>query len=151
MIIGVISDTHAKTIDDIPAKVVNALTGVDLIVHVGDFTEKAVLDGLLTLGEVKAVCGNMDSSELRQILPQKELFVVCGKKIGLVHGSGGPLGIASRVREMFCDADVIIYGHSHQSYNQYIRGSLLFNPGQARNSFGLLTIEDGIKAEIIRI
>lgn len=151
MRIGIISDTHVTTFDEIPAPIVTALGGVDLIVHAGDFTKRAVLEGLRRLGEVKAVCGNMDSDELRGMLPHKELFVVNGKKIGLTHGSGGPWGIAGRVREMFSDVDVIIYGHSHEPNNQFIRGSLLLNPGRARDSFGLLTINDDIKAEIIRV
>ena len=93
----------------------------------------------------------MDSGELKRMLPQKELFVAGGRKIGLVHGSGAPWGIAGRVRQVFRDADIIIYGHSHEPSNQYLQGSLLFNPGQARESFGLLTIGDEIKAEIIQV
>ncbi len=151
MRIGVISDTHVKTFSDIPEPILIALAEVDLIVHAGDFTERAVLDGLRTLGEIKAVHGNMDSGELKRMLPQQELFVVSGKKVGLTHGWGGPWGIADRARKKFSDVDIIIYGHSHQPSNQYIRGSLLFNPGRARDSFGLLTIDDEIKAEIIGV
>ena len=150
MKIGVISDTHARTIHGVPATILKALAGVDLIVHAGDFTEKAVLDGLRSIGEVRAICGNMDSFELKRILPQRELFVAGDKRIGLIHGSGGPWGIAERVKELFDDTDVIIFGHSHEPCNRYIQGTLLFNPGQARNSFGLMTIEDEIKAEIVR-
>ena len=151
MKIGVISDTHVKTFNDIPEPILIALAEVDLIVHAGDFTEMAVLDGLRNLGEVKAVFGNMDSRELKRMLPPKELFEVSRKKIGLTHGSGGPWGIAGRVREMFTDVDIIIFGHSHEPSNQFVRGSLLFNPGRARDSFGLLTIDDKIKAEILRV
>lgn len=151
MRIGVISDTHVKTFSDIPEPILIALAEVDLIVHAGDFTERAVLDGLRTLGEMKAVHGNMDSEELKRMLPQQELFVVSGKKVGLTHGWGGPWRIADRVKGKFSDVDIIIYGHSHQPHNQHIRGSLLFNPGRARDSFGLLTIDDEIKAEIIRV
>ena len=136
---------------NIPVPILKALAGVDLIIHAGDFTELAVLDSLKALAPVKAVRGNMDSSKLKEILPQKELFVVNGKNIGLIHGSGGPLGIASRIRELFSDVDLIIYGHSHVPYNQYLQGSLLFNPGRAMESFGLLTIDEKIKAEIIRL
>ena len=149
--IGVISDSHARTLDDLPAPILKALADVDLIVHAGDFTEKAVLDGLKTLGEVKAVLGNMDSSELRQVLPRHDLFMVGGKKVGLTHGSGVPWGLAGRVKEMFPDADIIIFGHSHEPTKQFIGGTLLFNPGRARNSFGLLTIGEEIKAEILRV
>jgi hypothetical protein len=139
------------TADELPARVRMALAGVDLIVHAGDFTEKAVLDGLKALGEVKAVHGNMDSAELKRLLPEKELFVVKGRKVGLIHGSGGPWGIAGRIRQLFEDADVIIFGHSHEPCHLYLQGSLMFNPGRARDSFGLLTIDDEINAEIIRL
>ena len=46
MRIGIISDTHVTTFDEIPAPIVTALGGVDLIVHAGDFTKRAVLEGL---------------------------------------------------------------------------------------------------------
>jgi len=149
--IGVISDTHVRTADELPARIRMALAEVDLIVHAGDFTEKAVLEGLKALGEVKAVHGNMDSAELKQMLPEKELFVVGGRKVGLTHGSGGPWGIAGRIRQLFDDADLIIFGHSHEPCHLYLQRSLMFNPGRARDSFGLLTIDDEIKAEIIRL
>jgi hypothetical protein len=151
MRIGIISDTHVKTVNELPATIVTALAGVDLIVHAGDFTERVVLEGLRRLGEVKAVHGNMDSGDLKKMLPEKQLFEISGKKFGLTHGSGGPWGIAGRIREMFGDVDIIIFGHSHEPCNQYIEGSLLFNPGRARDSFGLLTINDDIKAEIIKV
>ena len=151
MRIGVISDTHVRVFGEIPDQILVALSKVDLIIHAGDFTERAVLDGLRTLGEVKAVCGNMDSAELKGMLPQQELFIANGKRIGLTHGSGGIWRIAQRVRKMFNDTDIIIYGHSHKPANRYLEGSLLFNPGRARDSFGLLTIDDTIKAELIRV
>jgi len=151
MEIGIISDTHIKTVNELPAAIVTALARVDLIVHAGDFTELPVLEGLRQLGTVKAVCGNMDSSELKRTLPQKELFVVNRKKVGLIHGWGAPWGIADRVKGMFGDVDIIVFGHSHQPCNQYIGGSLLFNPGRASDSFGLLTIDDEVRAEIIKV
>ncbi len=151
MRIGVISDTHARAIDGVPSAILKALETVDLIVHAGDFTEKAVLDGLKAMGHVKAVSGNMDSREIKRILPPTELFTIGGKRIGLAHGSGGPLGITERVQALFTDVDVIIFGHSHEPCNRYLRGTLLFNPGQARSSFGLITIDDRIKAGIMRV
>jgi putative phosphoesterase len=148
--LAIISDTHAKTIDEIPVTIRKALADVDLIVHAGDFTHKAVFDSLQALKKVKAIWGNMDSSELKKILPEKDLFEVNGKKIGLIHGSGAPWGIAERVRKQFSGVDIIIFGHSHEPCNRYVQGILLFNPGQAKNSFGLLTIDDRIDAQILR-
>ena len=151
MIIGVLSDTHMRLPEEIPQKVIKALSTVDLIIHAGDIVTLEVLEGLRRLGEVKAVCGNMDSDELGIVLPQRELVVVGGKRIGITHGSGGPWGIENRVSEMFDDVDVIIYGHTHSVKNEVMGGILFFNPGQGKNSFGILTIGEDIRGEIIKI
>ena len=151
MRIGVISDTHAQTIEDIPPAIMEALEKVDLIIHAGDITERAVFEGLRELGEVKAVYGNMDSGELKRMLPDKRIIDAGGKQVGLVHGSGGPWGMEERVRPLFGEVAIIIFGHSHLSFNEYIRGTLMFNPGRARDSFGILTIDKEIKAEILRV
>jgi len=137
--------------EDIPWSILNAMEDVDLIVHTGDFTERAVLEGFRELGEVKAVYGNMDSGELKRMLPDKRTIEVAGRQIGLSHGSGGPWGMAERVRPLFGDIDIIIFGHSHLSFNEYIRGTLMFNPGRARDSYGIVTIEKEIEAEIVRV
>jgi putative phosphoesterase len=149
MKIAVISDTHARLLQELPDKLVAKLGEVDLIVHAGDFTEMSLLDELRALGEVKAVCGNMDSGEIRQMLSPKELFEIGGKNIGLTHGAGSRRGITERVRGMFNKPDIIIYGHSHTPENEIVRGVLMFNPGAAIKSFGLITIEKEIRAEII--
>jgi putative phosphoesterase len=149
--IGVISDTHARDLSGIAAPVLKALAEVDLIVHAGDFTERGVLEGLKTLGEVKAVCGNMDSGELKEMLPRQDLFLVGGKRVGLIHGVGAPWGITNRVKDAFPEADIIIFGHSHQACNRFLGESLLFNPGRARDSFGILKIGTEVDAEIIPV
>jgi putative phosphoesterase len=151
VILGVIADTHVRTIDEIPVKIRKALANVDLIIHAGDFTAGAVLDGLQAMGKVKAVRGNMDSAELKRILPERMEFEVNGKKIGLVHGSGAPWGIAERVRDQFTGVDIVIFGHSHEPCHRYIRGVLLFNPGPARHSYGLMTIDDVVEANVLKV
>lgn len=151
MKLGIISGTHIRTIDEMPAAIRKALTDVDLVVHAGDFTHKAVLDGLRAIRPIKTVRGNMDSMELKRILPEKDVFDVNGRKIGLIHGSGAPWGIPERVRKQFSGVDIIIFGHSHEPCNRYIQGVLLLNPGQARNSFSLLTIDGEIRAHILKV
>jgi len=133
MRIAVISDTHVRTLSELPQRVLQALAEVDLIIHAGDFTQRAVLDELRKLGDVKAVCGNMDSDELMEILPKKDVFLLNGKRAGLTHGWGPPFGMERLVRR------------------RYIGECLMFNPGRARDSFGLLTIHDRITAEIVRV
>jgi len=151
MRIGVVSDTHVTSLAQLPDRILLALAEVDLIIHAGDFIAKDVLDGLKRLGEVKAVRGNMDSEELKRILPEKELLVIEGRRIGITHGSGSPYGIDNRVGRMFEDVDIIVYGHSHYSQNEVKKGILFFNPGQARNSFGILTVGKELRGEIIKL
>jgi len=151
MKIGVLSDTHIHLAEEIHPEVVKAFSNVDLIVHAGDFVGSQVLEGLKRLGEVKAVHGNMDSMELRGLLPEKELLVVGGKKIGIIHGWGGPEGIEQKVRELFDDVDIIIYGHSHRANIERIGDVLFFNPGPGYKSFGILTIEEDVKGEIVKL
>jgi putative phosphoesterase len=150
MRLAVLTDTHVGSINELPGPMVKELADVDLIVHAGDFTETAVMEGLRTLKEVKAVCGNMDSRAIKMALPRKDLFVAAGKRIGIIHGWGTPFGITGRVRGEFDDVDVIIFGHSHASCNEHLKGALMFNPGRCRDSYGLLTIAEDIKAEIVR-
>jgi uncharacterized protein len=149
--IGVLSDTHIHMAEEIPAEVITAFSRVDLIVHAGDFVGSEVLDGLKQLGEVKAVHGNVDSMKLRSLLPEKEIFMVGSKKIGITHGWGSPAGIENRVKDLLGDVDIIIYGHSHRAKIEQIGEVLFFNPGPGWQSFGILTIDEDTKGEILRI
>jgi putative phosphoesterase len=151
MRVAVLADTHVSSIKDLPRKIIDSLSTFDLIVHAGDLTTKEVLNGLKQLAEVKAVQGNMDSTELRATLPVKEILEIGNKRIGITHSSGGPWEIEDRARRIFDrdQVDVIIYGHSHQSQNKVTDNILFFNPGKATNSFGILTIEEEVRGEII--
>jgi putative phosphoesterase len=151
MKIGVLSDTHLHSAEELLQQITKDFSGVDLIVHTGDFVMLEVLEGLRKIGEVKAVRGNMDSDELRNILPEKDFMVVNGKRIGIIHGSGAPWGIENRIRGQFDKVDVILYGHTHQVNNEVIGGVLFFNPGQAKNSYGILQIDEDVKGQIIKV
>ena len=151
MRIAVLADTHADKLEYLPKKVVDALSTVDLIVHAGDFTDIRLLTDLKQLKEVKAVHGNMDSRQLKSVLPTKEIVEINDKRIGITHGSGAPWGIEERVRKVFESdrIDIIVYGHSHRSQNKVSNGILFFNPGKAADSFGIITINGEAKGEII--
>jgi putative phosphoesterase len=151
MRIAVLADTHVNMLEHLPKKIIDAISTVDLVIHAGDFTDVQVLKELKRLREVKAVHGNMDSMELKTLLPFKEIVEIGSKRIGITHGSGSPWGIEERVREMFESdrMDIIVYGHSHRSQNKVVDNILLFNPGKAADSFGILTIDGEVKGEII--
>jgi len=151
MRIVVLADTHVNRLEYLPKKIIDALSTVDLVIHAGDFTDVQVLKELKLLREVKAVHGNMDSRELKTVLPVKEIVEIENKRIGVTHGSGAPWGIEGRVKKMFESdrIDIIVYGHSHQSQSKVIDDILFFNPGKAVDSFGILTIDGEAKGEVI--
>jgi putative phosphoesterase len=151
MRIAVLADTHVNRLEHLPKKIIDAISTVDLIIHAGDFTDVQVLKELKRLREVKAVHGNMDSVELKTVLPVKDIVEIGNKRIGITHGSGASWGIEERVRKVFESdrIDIIVYGHSHQSQNRVIDNILFFNPGKATDSFGILTIDGEAKGEII--
>ena len=151
MRIAVLADTHVNKLEYLPRKIIDALSTVDLIIHAGDFTDVQLLNELKQLNEVKAVHGNMDSRELKSVLPIKEIVETKDKRIGITHGSGAPWRIEERVRKVFESdrIDVIVYGHSHRPQNKVINDVLFFNPGKAADSFGILTIDGEAKGEMI--
>jgi uncharacterized protein len=138
--IGVISDTHVRSFSELPQNLVTVLAKVDLIIHAGDITTVNVIRGLERMAPVKGVYGNMDLPEVRVIFPQQQIIEVDGNKIGIVHGSGGPWMIEKRIIQLFQKVDVIVFGHSHEAFNRVIDGTLLFNPGKASRSYGLLEV-----------
>ena len=151
MRIAVLADTHVDRLERLPKKAADILRAVDLIIHAGDFTELSLLEDLSQLKEMQAVHGNMDSLELKSILPAKKVIEIGNKRIGITHGSGAPWGIEERVRKVFAteQLDIIVYGHSHHSQNKVINGILFFNPGKATDSFGILTIDIDVRGEIV--
>jgi putative phosphoesterase len=151
MRIAVLADTHVNKLEYLPKKIIDALSTVDLIIHAGDFTDVQLLNELKQFREVKAVHGNMDSRQLKSVLPVKEIVEATNKRIGITHGSGAPWGIEERVRKVFESdrIDIIVYGHSHRSQNKVIDDILFFNPGKAADSFGILTINGEARGEII--
>lgn len=159
--IGVISDTHIPTrADHLPEVIFQHFKGVDLILHAGDLEDIMVLYDLEDIAPVKAVVGNMDPYELGEELPAKRSVKVGGVNIGLIHGWGDPKGLPQRVLEAFSGENVscIVFGHSHQPFNQEVQGILLFNPGSPTdrvfapyNSIGILHIGKEIKGEIIKL
>ena len=150
MKIGVISDTHARHCSQLPQNLLKALEKVDLIIHAGDIVTMDVIRGLEQVAPLKGVCGNMDLPEVRMAFPEKLALELAGRKIAVMHGSGGPAGLENLVTQAFTGADIIIFGHSHLEVNKVLDGIHLFNPGSAANSYGILDLGEKATARIIR-
>lgn len=158
MKILVLADTHIPVAaEDIPSEIYKAINEINLILHAGDIVEEAFLKKLSVLKEVKAVRGNMDSTVLKNTLPDKDIITIGEFKIGLIHGWGSPQTIVERIKNEFKGVDAIVFGHTHNPFNQVKDNILFFNPGSPTdkvfalfNSYGILEINKKITGEIIR-
>ncbi|MFA6450355.1 MAG: metallophosphoesterase family protein [bacterium] len=161
--IGVISDTHIPTAARaLPAMISDLFDGVDMILHAGDLVSESVLDDLALIAPVMAVRGNMDLSS--EFNPLKRIVDIEGEGvlIGLIHGWGAPGDLPMRVLGEFekkPKPDCIVFGHSHQPFNEFFGGVLMFNPGSPTDkrfapyfSVGILTVSGGaVSGEIIKL
>jgi putative phosphoesterase len=149
--IGVISDTHGLLRDE----AVDALAGVELIIHAGDVGGAEILERLEQVAPVFAVRGNTDYGALGASLPVTEAVEL-----------GSPDVIAwvlHDIAELDLDPGaagfaVVVYGHSHRPAAETRDGVLYFNPGAAGHrrfdlpiTVGRLRVGDdhSVRAEII--
>ena len=155
--IGVVSDTHSKPL---PLQMLDNFKGVDLILHAGDICSPDILEDLKEIKEVKAVYGNMDEHEIRQLFPKRQIIKYGSFSIGLYHGGGHPEGLLAMVKKELRNekVDAVVFGHSHQPFNQEIDGVLYFNPGSPTDtvfapypSYGILELGDKIIGKIVKV
>lgn len=152
----VLADTHltAARLDRLPDPVREAAGAVDVILHAGDIVSTAVLDDLGRYAPVHAVCGNNDH-DLVGVLPERVELDLDGVAVAMVHDSGARAGRPARLRRWFPQADVVVFGHSHQPVAEWTSdGLLLLNPGsptqrrrEPHATFALLDVVDGRVAD----
>lgn len=134
MRIGLISDTHllpsSKPLPDIVFK---SFENCDLILHAGDILCSDVLDSLAGLATVEAVAGNNDPDDLHRLLGEKKIIQANGKRICLAHGHDGYGSAVQNIKRLSArtDADVFVFGHSHEPIHLQKNGLHFINPGSA--------------------
>jgi len=120
-LIGVISDTHGL----VRPQAIEAIKGVEMILHAGAVGKPEVLDALNEIAPVIAVRGNNDKGEWAESLGKWEVVEVGDVSIYMLHDvkeiEVSPAGIFR----------VVISGHSHQPSVEERRGVLYVNPGSA--------------------
>ncbi|GFO56682.1 phosphoesterase [Geomonas sp. Red276] len=150
VLIGVISDTHGL----LRPEAVEALAGVELIIHAGDIGKEEVIDELRELARVVAVRGNVDRDGWAANLPFVERMTVRGVSLLMIHNRK-----ELNVRAPGERPRVIVYGHTHKPLIDEKDGVLYLNPGSAgKRRFDLpvtvarLMIEGGqVTAEIVEL
>lgn len=146
----VLSDTHVRRGGSrrLPDTAYAELGSADLVLHAGDVVCADLLDELAGFAPVYAVLGNNDLDPGLSYLPHTRVVEVEGVRVGMVHDSGPAAGRAGRMRRLFPDADVVVFGHSHIPWNEPgLDGQLLFNPGsptdrrsQPAHTLGILSV-----------
>lgn len=149
-VIGLISDTHGLA----RPQALDALHGVDLIIHVGDIGKPEVLDALEPIAPLHAIKGNNDRGAWAKKLPDTLILTVGGVTLYLIHDvhelsfEPSKRGIAA-----------LISGHSHKPSIVERDGVLFVNPGSAGPrrfklpvAVGKLRVADGkVNAEIVEL
>ena len=149
-VIGLISDTHGL----IRPQALEALQGVELIIHAGDIGKPEVIAALQDIAQVVAIKGNIDSGVWAQRFPETKLVKSGNTRLFVVHN----------VKELDCDPvargyQVVVSGHSHKPSVSTCDGVLFVNPGSAGPrrfklpiAVGKLFIEDNrVNAAIIEL
>jgi len=156
----VLSDSHTDSIDELPKRIVDELSGADMVIHAGDYTGESLLGKLQKLRNFKGVHGNLDPPTIKRELPALETVAVGGFRVGINHPSegGSPLGIEERIGARFQRVDAIVFGHTHKAKKEYRGGVLYFNPGSVTGTFpasgrtfGIITVGKELAGEILKV
>ncbi|HET8619100.1 MAG TPA: metallophosphoesterase family protein [Acidimicrobiales bacterium] len=151
----VLADTHLhRDLSPLPDAVWAAVEVADVVLHAGDVVTGDLLDALRRRVPVHAVLGNNDRL-LAGRLPDRLGLRLGGVGVAMVHDSGARAGRERRLRRWFPDADVVVFGHSHEPVDAVgVDGQRLFNPGSAvqrrrqpERTMGWLVLDGGRVAE----
>jgi putative phosphoesterase len=155
--LAVLADTHIPTrARDLPPGAWRVIEATEGVLHAGDLTDPAVLEGLRRRVPVWAVLGNNDHA-LRGLLPERLELELGGVAVAMVHDSGPMAGRRARLRRWFPAARVVVFGHSHIPVAEDDGELLLLNPGSPTDrrrmpsfTLAVLTLgRGGVDAEIV--
>lgn len=126
MKIGIISDTHSKLKKAKKALDILLDDGAEFIVHAGDIVELEMLEMLKNSSKrYVAVYGNNDAHLIQyhdkyNLVKEPHYFKLANTKFKLMH----------MPYYMNNDAEVVIFGHTHQFLSEFKETTLFLNPGE---------------------
>lgn len=154
MRILVVSDTHGnfrnfkKAIDD--------HRGADVIIHCGD--SRGELEEMKMCYNDKAFIAVRGNCDLGSTLPLEEIRIFENKKLFITHGhlynvKMALYPICCKAREE--NADIVIFGHTHNALCEYDDGLYILNPGSLGSygaSYAIIDItQQGIMTNIVKL
>jgi putative phosphoesterase len=120
--VGVISDTHGL----LRPEVVEAFSGVDVIIHAGDMGRVDLIHHLREVAPVHAVRGNVDREPWAKDFPVTEVVEVGGVLFYVIH----EIALLDLDPEA-AGVAAVVSGHSHRPSIEFRGGVLYLNPGSA--------------------
>jgi len=149
--IGLLSDTHGY----IDKRMLDILADCDEIWHAGDIGSIEVIEKLEKTKKLRAVYGNIDGQNIRQICPQKLRFNIEGLDVFITHIGGYPGKYENEIKPILQTnpPKLFICGHSHmlRVMNDSKFDLLYMNPGavgkygfQLKRTLLLFDIENSI-------
>ncbi|GMA52327.1 phosphoesterase [Alicyclobacillus contaminans] len=145
----IVSDSHRQRHELLSA--VKSVPRLTAILHAGDEVEDARWLAQRVDWPIYAVAGNWDVAT--EEFPQERIIDGFGPRIFLTHGhrwkvKEGIQHIAHRANE--CQADIVVFGHTHTAVSVLMDGLLIVNPGslaaprgRRERTFAVLDIERG--------
>jgi putative phosphoesterase len=123
--IGIIADTHGL----VRPEALDALRGVDHILHAGDIGGAHVLEELRAIAPVTFVRGNNDEDDGYDIID----VTLGDTRILLTHILPRPRDLRPAIRQALTAGrpHIVVFGHSHLPHNEVIDDILFFNPASA--------------------
>lgn len=152
----VISDTH-RVLNRVYSVINDIQDIIDGVIHCGDLTD----DVLILKSKYKNltfynVSGNCDYGSGTE---SEKLLIIGGKRIFVTHGHNYSVNYnIDRLcyRAMELEADVCLFGHTHIPLVDNYNGIVIMNPGSlsaprggSKPSYGIVTIDDSLKASIV--
>ena len=122
MTIGVISDTHGL----LRPEAIQALRGVNHILHAGDVGDPLILDKLRWIAPLTAIRGNVDVTGVCRQLPDSYVVELGGRYFYLVHSIDD-----LDLNPVAAGIAVVVSGHTHRAEKHVKGGVLYLNPGSA--------------------
>jgi len=149
-LVGVIADTHGL----LRSSALEALSGVERILHIGDIGDQDLLDRLEDIAPVEAVRGNMDRGDWADGIPLTSVVEIDGATLYLIHILDD-LDLDPEAAGI----DAVLFGHTHRPRMDESGPVMYLNPGSAGPvrvdlpvTLALLTIDSGmIEAEIVHL
>jgi hypothetical protein len=139
MKIGIVSDTHGL----LRPETIQALEGVERILHLGDVGKISVIDELNKIAPVTAVRGNVDREGPCAELPETDVVMLGDHYVYMLHDLN-----TIHLNPAAAKFAAVLSGHTHVANFVTRRGVLYFNPGscgprrfELHPTIGLLTLK----------